>query len=78
MTLEVKDRIRPHHLRVAPPRVGLVQRMFAVIATIQANRQLARAARRYKSRGSPPIPPYLRHDLGLPPESEQIGHWDYR
>jgi len=44
-----------------------------------ANAQLARAARRYKSRGSPPVPPHLRRDLGLMPEvMEPTSHWDYR
>jgi hypothetical protein len=80
MTLELRTRESTRYSRVQPhTHVGVAGALVSAAATMLANAQLARAARRYKSRGSPPVPPHLRRDLGLMPEvMEPKSHWDYR
>lgn len=51
----------------AAPRPGIAGAVVSAVVTMLANAQLARAASRHRSRGSPPVPRHLRHDLGLPP-----------
>jgi hypothetical protein len=53
------------------PRPRVAGALVSAVVTMLANAQLARAARRHRSRGSPPVPSFLRHDLGLPPAEEQ-------
>ena len=63
----------------AHTHVGVAGAVVSAVVTMLANAQLARAARRYKSRGSPPVPPHLRRDLGLMPEVMELrSHWEYR
>jgi len=81
MTLDVTTRASsrtPLPRRLEPYHVGVAGAVMSAVATMLANAQLARAARRYKSRGSPPVPAHLRRDLGLAPEAERPSHWDYR
>jgi hypothetical protein len=80
MTLEVQTRA-PARITRAPARThtGIAGALVSAVVTTLANAQLARAARRYKSRGSPPVPSHLRRDVGLMPEVlEPSSHWDYR
>jgi hypothetical protein len=53
------------------PRPGVAGALVSAVVAMLANAQLARASRRYRSRGSPPVPRHLRHDLGLPPADDQ-------
>ena len=53
------------------PRTGASGALVSAVVTMLANAQLARAARRHRSRGSPPVPHHLRRDLGLPPAEDQ-------
>jgi hypothetical protein len=53
------------------PRPGIAGAVVSAVVTMLANAQLARASKRHRSRGSPPVPPHLRYDLGLRPEDEQ-------
>ncbi len=80
MTLEL-DISAPARSPGAPLRLhaGIAGALVSAVVTTLANAQLARAARPYSSRGSPPVPSYLRRDLGLMPEVlEPKHHWDYR
>ena len=80
MTLELQTRA-PARINRAPAHIhtGVAGAVVSAVVTMLANAQLARAARRYQSRGSPPVPPHLRRDLGLMPEvMEPKSHWDYR
>jgi len=80
MTLELDARApaRPNRALVRT-HTGIAGALLSAVVTTLANAQLARAARRYRSRGSPPVPPHLRRDLGLMPEVlEPRNHWDYR
>lgn len=80
MTLDLSTRAPAHSNRAeSPSHVGVAGALVSAVVTMLANAQLARAARRYKSRGSPPVPAFLRRDLGLMPEVlEPRSHWDYR
>lgn len=80
MTLELQTRATARLNRApAHTHVGVAGALVSAAVTMLANAQLARAARRYKSRGSPPVPQHLRRDLGLMPEvMEPRSHWDYR
>lgn len=53
------------------PRPGIAGAVVSAVVTMLANAQLNRAAGRHRSRGSPPVPPHLRPDLGLPPAEDQ-------
>ncbi len=80
MTLELEI-TAPARSNPAPLHIhaGIAGALVSAVVTTLANAQLARAARRYSSRGSPPVPSYLRRDLGLMPEVlEPRNHWDYR
>jgi hypothetical protein len=79
MTLELDVRASARvHRAPAHTHVGIAGALVSVVVTTLANAQLARAARRHKSRGSPPVPGFLRRDLGLMPEVlEPKSHWDY-
>jgi hypothetical protein len=80
MTLELQTRAPARMNRAqAHTHVGVAGAVVSAVVTMLANAQLARAARRYKSRGSPPVPTHLRRDLGLMPEvMEPRSHWEYR
>ena len=80
MTLEVQTRASARINRAsAHTHTGIAGALISAVVTTLANAQLARAARRYKSRGSPPVPSHLRRDVGLMPEVlEPSSHWDYR
>lgn len=73
MTLE----LRP--TTPARTHLGIAGAMVSAIVTRLAAAQLARVERRQQSRGSPPLSPHLRRDLGLLPEVlEPRSHWDFR
>ncbi len=75
MTFEVDSRApaRPKSILVGAGRT-----LVAAVVTTLIRLELAHAARRHKSRGSP-LPASLRRDVGLPPElPEPRSHWDYR
>jgi hypothetical protein len=59
-------------------RQGVIASLISMIASISANRRLARASRRFHSGDAPMVPAWLREDLGLPPEpkSGQIEFWN--
>ncbi|MDB5539076.1 MAG: hypothetical protein JWQ89_803 [Devosia sp.] len=80
MTLELETRAPAHsHRAFVRSHAGVAGALVSAVVTMLADAQLARAARRYKSRGSPPVPSYLRRDLGLMPEvMEPKSYWDYR
>lgn len=80
MTLDLASRAPARSNRAsAHTHVGVAGAVVSAAVTMLANAQLARAARRHKSRGSPPVPSHLRRDLGLLPEvMEPESHWDYR
>jgi hypothetical protein len=80
MTLEVQTRASARiHRAPAHTHTGIAGALISAVVTTLANAQLARAARRYTSRGSPHVPSHLRRDLGLMPEVlEPRSHWDYR
>lgn len=80
MTLEVQTRAPARINRAhAHTHTGIAGALLSAVVTTLANAQLARAARRYRSRGSPPVPSHLRRDVGLMPEVlEPRSHWDYR
>lgn len=81
MTLEVQTRAPSRLSRAsAHAHFGIAGALVSAVVTTLANAQLARTARRFKSRGSPePLPSHLRRDLGLMPEVlEPRSHWDYR
>ena len=68
--LNLSDRIA-YSTNDTLPRPGIAGAVISAVVTMLANAQLARASKRHRSRGSPPVPSYLRHDLGLRPEHEQ-------
>ncbi|MBN9310194.1 hypothetical protein [Devosia sp.] len=80
MTLEVQNHAPARSTRAsARTHIGIAGALVSAVVTTLANAQLARTARRFKSRGSPPVPSHLRRDLGLLPEVlEPRSHWDYR
>jgi hypothetical protein len=81
MTLDSSAGVPPRlHRAFAPAHHGIAGALVSAVVTTLANAQLARTARRFKSRGSPPpVPSHLRRDLGLLPEVlEPRNHWDYR
>lgn len=80
MTLDLDTRAPARSARaLRHTHVGVAGALVSAVVTMLADAQLARAARRYKSRGSPPVPSFLRRDLGLMPEVlEPKNHWDYR
>ncbi|MDC9823556.1 hypothetical protein PRN20_07415 [Devosia sp. ZB163] len=80
MTLELDVRAAARANRASGHiHVGIAGALRSAVVTMLADAQLARAARRYQSRGSPPVPAHLRRDLGLMPEVlEPRSHWDYR
>lgn len=80
MTLDLGTRAPARLNRAsAHTHVGVAGALVSAAVTMLADAQPARAARRYKSRGSPPVSPHLRRDLGLMPEvMEPKSHWDYR
>ena len=60
------------------PRPGIAGAVISAVVTMLANAQLARASKRHRSRGSPPVPAYLRRDLGLPDDEQwwrSIDRW---
>lgn len=59
----------PHSAVPQIPRrsLGLFGSFVGVILTL-----------RPQSRGSPPVPNWLRRDIGLPPADESRSFWDYR
>lgn len=57
---------------------GVAGALVSAVATTLASLQTARATRRHRSRGSPPVTSFLRRDVGLVPEVlEPKSHWDY-
>ena len=56
-------------------RNGIIAALLVVLATRSANRQLAKATRRYRSGRTPDVPDYLRDDLGLPPLPPPLVQW---
>ena len=61
-----------------PPRPGVAGAVVSAVVAMLVNAQLARATRRHRSRGSPPLPSHLRRDIGLIPAEELRTHWDFR
>jgi hypothetical protein len=56
-------------------RKGIVASLVAAVVTLGANRRLSRASRRYRSGNSPPVPDYLRQDIGLSPLPPKLPDW---
>ena len=80
MTLDLKGRTetRPVHSYDSIRRRGLLGKLLLLVATIRTRGLLNRTLRPYRRGKSPPIPPYLRQDLGLPPEPPRANYWDHR
>lgn len=80
MTLDLKGRTetRPVHTYDSVRRRGLLGKLLLLVATIRARGLLNRTLRPYRHGKSPPIPPYLRQDLGLPPEMPSSKYWDHQ
>ncbi len=82
MSVQTKGRIDPVLPTDITPRVPVVTRrqgafasLLASIVAVGANYRLDRAHGRYKSGYAPPIPDYLRQDIGLPPLPPKIHQW---
>ena len=56
-------------------RQGIVASLVSALVALTANRRLRRASRRYRSGNSPPVPDYLREDVGLPPLPAPLPNW---
>ncbi len=79
MTLDLKGQVRPADQEFDfDAKRSLLGRVLLAIAKMRANAMLKRTLRPYRSGTSPPIPPYLRRDLGLPPDYERRSHWDHQ
>jgi hypothetical protein len=79
MTLDLRTHESVTHTH-APmeTRTSLGERLVSAFLSIGANARLQRAARRHRSRGSPPVPAWLRQDLGLPEIIEpEPYHWHH-
>jgi hypothetical protein len=56
------------HLSATSRRdLGLFSTLAGVMLTLKPS-----------SRGSPPVPDWLRRDVGLPPVDQSRSYWDYR
>jgi hypothetical protein len=82
MSVQTKGRIDPALPTDITPRVPIVYRrqggfasLLASIVAVGANYRLDRAHRRYRSGYAPPIPDYLREDIGLPPLPPTFHQW---
>lgn len=67
MSLDLNSRVVAR-LRL-PKKLTFGALVSNVVARL-ASAQLARAHHRQQARGSPPLSPHLRHDIGLPPYEE--------
>lgn len=78
MTVDLRTReSTTHALAPATPRKGFGSRLVSAVLSILPNLRLQRAAKRYRSRGSPPVPAWLHTDLGLPEIIEPARYWDH-
>lgn len=78
MSVQIKDRPLPTDVTLRVPvyrRQGIIASLVAAIAAFAANRRLRRAARRHRSGAAPPVPDWLREDLGLPPLPPRLPEW---
>lgn len=63
------DRPLPSDITMRVPiyrRRGIIASLIGAIVTYRANRRLRWAAKRYRTYVAPPLPDYLREDIGLP------------
>jgi hypothetical protein len=56
-------------------RKGIIAALVAAGAALLANRKLRRASHRYRSGRAPPVPDWLREDVGLPPLPRKFPDW---
>lgn len=78
MTVDLRTHESTTHVDApAKPREALGGRLVSAVLSILPNLRLQRAARRYRSRGSPPVAAWLRTDLGLPEVIEPARYWDH-
>ncbi len=62
----------------AASRQGLGERLVSALLSIGSGLRLHRATGRHRSRGSPPLAPWLRKDLGLPEVIEPVpDYWHH-
>lgn len=82
MTYELKNYpdVRVDRVPAIPrrERLDLVTALVSAVVAIRARRQLARLVKSRKPRGSPPLPAYLRQDIGLPPDEPGRNYWDHQ
>ena len=80
MTLDLKGRAetRPVHFYDARQPKGVFGKLLLLVATLRARALLRRTLRPVRRGKSPPIPPNLRQDLGLPPETPGSKYWDHQ
>lgn len=82
MSLDLRSRDTARPDRISAFSVWGRVRYFIVAAgaSLEARRMLARVIRPYKSRGSPPIPPHILRDIGLPETyyEDRRSHWDHQ
>ena len=76
LNLDTPASVTPVH---APePRITLGERLVSALLSIGSGLRLHRATGRHRSRGSPPIAPWLRKDLGLPEVIEPVpDYWHH-
>ena len=82
MSVQLKDRANepalPTDITLRAPiyrRQGIIASLVASLAGLAANRRLKQLSRRYRTAGLPPVPDYLREDIGLPPLPPPITQW---
>ena len=80
MTFEINPdgKTRPSLVpMVRGDRIGLFDRLTAAVRALLPTSNRARPKRRHRSRGSPPLPDWLRRDIGMPPYDEPKRFWDH-
>jgi hypothetical protein len=83
MSVQIKDRVDnpvlPTDITLRVPAVarkpGGIASLLGAIVAVGANWQLDRAHKRHRSGYAPPIPDYLREDIGLPPLPPKWHQW---
>jgi len=56
-------------------RKGILASLLSAVAAFLANLRLRRASRRYRSGKAPPVPEWLREDIGLEPLPPRLPDW---
>jgi hypothetical protein len=68
MAFTVESELSHPETALPAGRPSWVKRLVSAVLSLPARR----------SRGSPELPDCLRRDVGLPPRTEPVDHWNYR